>query len=533
MSYAAHVSTRQTPQSESIPGKQQVENSAGGFAFAVDCWTRLDRFLILGNEGGSYYATERTLTKENAAAVLECAAQDAQRTVSRIVEISEQGRAPKNDPAIFALALLAGQKAAYSPAALEAMPRVCRIGTHLFQFVDALQHFRGWPRSVRRAVSRWYNEKSPEQLAYQVTKYAQRNGWTHHDILHKCHAKAETAAHNAIFGYLKNGNLSEDLPIDCAVFSVEEIKGLSGPNSVATFIRDRGLVREHVPTEHLNSPEVWDALLEKMPMTAMLRNLGKMASVGLLTPMSAACKTVCDRLADVDRLKKARIHPLSVLIAHSIYTAGHGVKGSLTWSPDSSIVDALDAAFYLAFQSVEPTGKRFYLGLDVSGSMGMGSIAGSFLTPRDASAAMAMVTVQSEQQTYSAGFTCAGRHWGSGNAMTEIALSKRMRLNEAVRTIFNLPMGGTDCALPMLDALEKGIYADVFVIYTDSETWAGNIHPCQALQQYRDKTGIPAKLIVCGMVSNGFTIADPNDAGMLDVVGFDSSVPQVIADFSR
>jgi 60 kDa SS-A/Ro ribonucleoprotein len=33
------------------------------------------------------------------------------------------------------------------------------------------------------------------------------------------------------------------------------------------------------------------------------------------------------------------------------------------------------------------------------------------------------------------------------------------------------------------------------------------------------------------MASNGFSIADPDDAGMLDVVGFDSAVPQVIADF--
>jgi 60 kDa SS-A/Ro ribonucleoprotein len=35
------------------------------------------------------------------------------------------------------------------------------------------------------------------------------------------------------------------------------------------------------------------------------------------------------------------------------------------------------------------------------------------------------------------------------------------------------------------------------------------------------------------MTSNGFSIADPDDAGMLDVVGFDSSTPPVIADFAR
>ena len=39
--------------------------------------------------------------------------------------------------------------------------------------------------------------------------------------------------------------------------------------------------------------------------------------------------------------------------------------------------------------------------------------------------------------------------------------------------------------------------------------------------------------VVVGMTSNGFTLADPNDRGMMDVVGFDTSAPAVIADFVR
>jgi len=73
---------------------------------------------------------------------------------------------------------------------------------------------------------------------------------------------------------------------------------------------------------------------------------------------------------------------------------------------------------------------------------------------------------------------------------------------------------------------------DVFCVYTDSETWAGEIHPIQALNRYRGTMGIGAKLVVIGMTSNGFTIADPNDAGMLDVVGFDTATPSIIADFA-
>ena len=71
------------------------------------------------------------------------------------------------------------------------------------------------------------------------------------------------------------------------------------------------------------------------------------------------------------------------------------------------------------------------------------------------------------------------------------------------------------------------------MVYTDNETWFGRVHPAQALADYRRKTDIAAKRIVVGMTSTGFSIADPDDGGMLDVVGFDSAAPAVIADFAR
>ena len=104
---------KKTPQSAPIPGTSQVRNDNAGYVWAVDDWARLDRFLILGSEGGSYYATERKLTRDNAEAVLRCIAADGARVVARIVAISHEGRAPKNDPALFALALAreAGRRA--------------------------------------------------------------------------------------------------------------------------------------------------------------------------------------------------------------------------------------------------------------------------------------------------------------------------------------------------------------------------------------------------------------------------------------
>ncbi|MBT8495772.1 MAG: TROVE domain-containing protein [Deltaproteobacteria bacterium] len=539
MRYTKHFSTKRTHQSKKIPGSKQTKNSAGGFAFGVDDWTRLDRFLILGSEGGSYYATERGLTVDSAEAVQRCINADGKRVVERVVEISKAGRAAKNDPAIFVLAMAAKLGDAETrKLALEAVPSVCRIGTHLMHFADFAEGFGGWGRGMRRAVAGWYNDKPAHKLAYQLVKYQARDGWSNRDLLRLSHPKAPTGAHDQLYRWVTQGELASDpKPALQLVSAFEAAKRVEKPGSIVRLIQEYGLPREAIPSKFLTNERVWNALLAKMPMTAMIRNLATMTRVGLLAPMSSATKLVVDRLGDTDRLRKARVHPVALLAALMTYKMGRGIRGKHTWKPVATIVDALDAAFYAAFDHVEPTGKRMLLGLDVSGSMGWGAIAGiPSLTPRVASAAMALVTAATEKDHGFVAFT--GGDWGksarkASRALTELSISPRQRLDDVIQTVSGLPMGPTDCALPMRWALERKVCVDAFVIYTDSETWYGDIHPVQALDDYRQKTGIPAKLVVVGMVSNGFSIADPDDGGMLDVVGFDTRTPPVISDFVR
>jgi 60 kDa SS-A/Ro ribonucleoprotein len=528
--YLRHFILRRTPQSEPIPGT--VANSAGGFTFPVDSWARLDRFLVLGSEGGSYYATERTLTRENAQATIRAIEEDGERAVARIVEISQSGRAPKNDPAIFALALAASLgNEETKRTALAAIPKVCRTGTHLFQFAGAVEGFRGWGRGLRRGIAAWYTGKSADQLALQVVKYRQRGGWTHRDLLRLAHPLTEDAARKELFDWVCRDTVGEGLPRLVTAFV--QLSKAKDAGEIASLIVEHDLPREAVPAEWLNDPKVWRALLERMPMTALVRNLGKLSSVGVVKPLGDGLPLVLSALRDAERIEKARLHPLAILLALKTYAQGRGEKGKLTWEPVPQVIDALNAAFYTAFANVEPCGKRILLALDVSGSMGGGGIAGTSLTPREGSAAMALMTAATEENYHIVGFTTSGGDWQRNTRLTPLPLTPSMRLDDAVKAVSNLPFGGTDCALPMLHALEKGLKVDAFVVYTDSETWAGTIHPVQALREYREKTGIPAKLVVVGMVSNGFSIADPNDGGMLDVVGFDAAAPAVIADFIR
>lgn len=524
MRYAQHLSTRQTPQSQPIPGSTQVQNSAGGYAWQVDCWALLDRFLILGTEGGSYYATEKELTLTAGHGLLDCISADGLRTVARIVEVSESGRAPKNDPAIFALAACSGAgDEATRVAALEALPRVCRIGTHLFQFTRDVEAFRGWGPALRKAVGRWYTEKTPGDLAYQCVKYRNRGGTTHRDVLRLSHPKAMDGEQNALLCWIAGKTPEGDLPRIVTAF--EQAQTCADSADAIAILRDcPALPWEAFPSEILAKPAVWEAMIPTLPLTALMRNLARMTANTALRPMTGRSAEVVARLTDAEALRKARVHPIQALTTMLTYAAGRGLRGSLTWTPIPQIVDALDEAFYLSFGNVEPTGKRLLLAVDTSGSMMSGNVAGVIgLTPRKAATAMAMVAARTEAQWQAVGFS---------DHVAPVALSARQRLNDAMR-VFDGPPHSTDCALPMLWALENNIEADCFVIYTDSETWFGAIHPAQALRQYREKTGIPAKLVVCAMVANNLSIADPEDAGMMDVVGFDTATPQIISDFAR
>lgn len=518
--------------------ERQIENSAGGFAYPVSIWTNLDRFLILGTEGGSYYASEQDLTKVNVDSVKQCIAEDGVQVVERIKEISVSGRAPKNDPALYALALaFTHGNADTKQKVQEVFCDVARIGTHLFNFVAFIDGMRGWGRALRRLVGEWYRTKGDDTLAYQVLKYQSRNSWRHADVLSKCHYGENRGIYRWIKGIdtekrTVHRGLEEKTSIiyDATdafpelLAGYEELKSTQKRAEVINLIEKHQFTHEMVPNQWKDDINVWAALLTNMPVMATVRNLGKMTQVGLLKPFAPEVETVLERLS-ANAIQHSLIHPIQILMALTTYRSGAGVRGSLTWEPVPQIVEGLDAAFYMAFDNVDASHKNTFLALDVSGSMKGGIVAGcQGLTPRNASAAMALVTARTEPNYHIFGFS---------DEFVHIPITAADRLASAIEAVSGLPHGGTDCALPMLYALENKLEIDMFTIYTDNETWHGDIHPKTALDMYRQEMGRPAKLAVVAMVANDFSIADPQDAGMLDFVGFDTATPALLSDFAK
>lgn len=162
-------------------------------------------------------------------------------------------------------------------------------------------------------------------MAFHMTKYKSRFGFTHRDVFRLCHIKTDNDALGyLVYHFCRNQNQTDinwsehlELAKQKEGFEQSELKKVIDLLQVfddAKNCHDEEmmkrmilehhpyLVREHVPTELLNSKTVWEALMRFMPMTAMIRNLGKMSSLGLLESDSFGEGLTVDKLTSKELL---------------------------------------------------------------------------------------------------------------------------------------------------------------------------------------------------------------------------------------
>jgi 60 kDa SS-A/Ro ribonucleoprotein len=491
---------------------------------------------------------------------MRMAQNDPTTLVDTIVDISVAGRAPKQNPAIFALAIAASLADDAGRAyALSKVTDVCRTGTHLYLFAGYVEQFRGWGRGLKRAIGSWYTSRPVDREAYQLLKYRQREGWMHRDLLRLSHINPGSPEREALHDYLMINAQGKQEPTERALrkFGDKARSPHSGkapqwgvmPRLVSGFedmqkasvaeavqiINDYDISWEMIPDRLLTEAEVWEALIHKgLPQTALMRQLPRLTNLGLCIGKTGG--VIASQLCSPEKLKQGRVHPINVLVAARTYASGRSARGDNSWTPLPNITGALDSAFYAAYGAVQPCGKRLLLACDVSGSMG--SPAGGLpITCREAVAALSLVSLNVEKDADVIGFSDGrqNRGWGSWSASTAVAsrldITPRRRLDDVCNYMAALDFGRTDCSLPMIWANSEKQDYDAIWVLTDNETWYGQIHPWQALKLYREKWG-PTQFGVVAMTASGTSIADPNDPGSLDIAGFDTNVPQVISDFS-
>jgi len=452
--------------------------------------------------------------------------------------------------------------------ALDNLHRVCRTLSSLYTFANTVSDLRGWGRGLRRAFANWLNKTPVEKLAYQAWKYKGRDNWTSQDIMRKTHpvtsdkqraeiftymarprkvedwnpllTRSATEGMNSTF-YTQKGTVRKAYPALAQIAAAEELLHMEGDSRTSVsravdLIRDHRLTHEAVPSHLRKVPAIWETLLEDMPVTAAVRNLGAMTANGLLTPMSASQKKVVNLLTNAEAIERSGTHPMQFLIAARQYSMGRGLRGNLTWTPNQKVLDALDSAFYASFGNVPVTGGNVLVAVDVSGSMSMMGQAVMGIegwTPIMAAGAMALVTLTVEPNSHLIGFD---------GQVHEMRITGKARIDQVVEALSRIRGGATDTALPVHYARSKGMKVDAIVSYTDNETWRNtgygwgrnNMtgHVVEEVQKYRDQYG-SFKFLNCAMTATGTSDVDAKDEDMFELVGMDANTPRIISEYMQ
>lgn len=522
-----------TPQNKRTPGRSdEVMNNTGSFVFKVDDKSRLERFLILGTDKGTYYVGETDLTKQNVDVLNRVMKQDINLYVQTIVEVSSQGRALKNDPAIFALALAMASDDVKDKAVVRAaVPLVARTSTHLYHYGKFIDSLGGWGRAKRQSIADWYESKDASDLSYQAVKYRQRDGWTHRDLFRLSHPKGvDQYVGNFILGKESDAVARFDGPDYIAGFKV--LQSAKTEKAVLDALEQFPYMPwEAIPTDFLKNPKVWKTLFYQGSLRgqALVRNVTRLARIGAFDDMVFTAD-YAGRLADGKMIEKTRLHPINYLNAAVVHQDGqidrksgyYSYGRNKNWKTSGKILDAINDGFHLSFKAVEPANKRTLVATDVSGSMSQNAI-GLDLSCAQVSAAVAMTVARTEPYSDIVGFA---------DSVRDLGITAKTSLDSAMQKVQHWNFGATNVSAAIEYAMRNKIAVDTFVIITDNETNQGRFKPYQALKQYRQKTGIDARVAVLGVASTDFTVADPTDRGMMDFVGFDSNAPKALADFS-
>jgi len=189
----------------------QVLNDAGGYVWKLSTLEHVNRYLVLGGakDMGNYYKQSSDVNLECALSVLKMIRDpDPSQFVqlcALLKAVSVGGRAPKQEPVLLSLAaaIVFAKTPAEKQIAFETMKECVRIPTHMFMLAGFVRDLsmskpenkgKGWGAGFRRAISHYYTSRSGRELAFHMTKYQNREGWTHADIIRMIHIDPTTLA---------------------------------------------------------------------------------------------------------------------------------------------------------------------------------------------------------------------------------------------------------------------------------------------------------------------------------------------------
>ncbi|KAK7094499.1 RNA-binding protein RO60-like [Littorina saxatilis] len=520
----------------------------------LDTLRKLRRFLCLGNESALYQAGSSeqrigTVSPDHASTVHEMlAAERGEEVVGEVSKfLSTNSAETRRGPALYALAVCArhaDQSHKTKQAAMRVFATSCVSTADLFTFIFYCQSLtdkkKGWGRALKTGVQRWFDSRDCMTLAKLVTQQKTSCGWSYMDLLRVTHILPKTEGAKMIAKYVMKGlkaaqeefggeKTGSDMQDSLSYLAVlEQVKGVTEEVAAAALVEQHKLHLSQVPSHLHHLPQVLAALARQMTLTETLQHIGRLACHQVLEPTFPAASDIAERIGDHKTVQEEKVSPIAVLIAMRVYETGSAAK---KWTRNNSVVEALNTAFAAALKhNVKATNKRYLLAVNINQQFVSCWTHGvKVLSPVIGAAGLAQVLAHTEQNPTLAFFD---------TDVTPITLTDTMQMPEIGEAIVKHASGGEnskcicDLSAPVTWAEKQKKAYDVIIIMTDFRHPKSFSDLPAAFKQYRRALALPhAKLVVCGLTSSYVQLADSQDSGMLDIAGFDASIPTLIHSF--
>lgn len=515
-----------------------VVNNAGGIAYKAENEHALAQLVCTGTFNGTFYASGEDTLNEMKKLVGELRRNP--EFIAKLAVYSRDNAYMKDAPAYLVAVLAAWGEHRLFHAVFN---RVIDNGKMLRNFVQIGRSGQAGRvlnmscSSIRRAIGRWFQSKSPEY----IFNASIGNDPSMRDMLRMCRPKPESAEKAALYAYLKGATLKdgkyETYDRDGKVMYAHSEDLL--PKIVQDFERFKASkntklfgvkVREEEPVEVPNvdfrlldsivSPEEAKILWEKQidrGWHGVRMNLNNFEKYGVFTKEENV-RRVADRLRDRAEILRNKVFPYQLLVA---YLNSSGVP--------TKVRNSLQDAMEIAVENTPRYNGKVVVGVDVSGSMsapvtGYRAGATTVVNCKQVAALFASSVLRQNEDATVLPFT---------TTVHPIDLNSRDSVMTNTEKLARLPSGGTACSSPVKWLNDRGQNADLVVILSDNQSWADAQSEGTALMKEwnKFKQNNPKAKLVCVDLAANTTQQVVNRSDILRVGGFSDECFRVIQMF--
>lgn len=494
------------PSRKGVPATDTT-NEAGGVAYSMTAQHELAQYAMTGMFGDSYYTT----AEQQLARTLELANSAHPTFLAKLAVYARQNGKMKDMPSLLAAVLFArGERALLK----SVFPRVVDNGRMLRNFVQMVRSGVTGRNSLgsfgKALIQGYFNSRSPDALFRDSVG----NDPSLADVIKLAHPKPSDAARQALYRYIIGKPVEaeqfEALPQLVRDFELFKAARLGNLHDDQT--------PPNVPFEMLTAlpltKEDWKAIAVNGGWQFVRMNLNTFARHGILDDKDTV-KTLVKILTDEKSIEKARVLPYQLLVAYL------NVGGDIPVALKNALQTALDTAT----KNVQPFDTNgVVVAVDLSGSMGVpvSGYRGTATTAAqcsDVASLIAGTVLRRNPETTVIPF--------ADNAFS-VSLNPMDSIMTNAQKIRAAGGGGTDCSSPVREAVRRNIKADLFILVSDNQSWAGShyAHGTGVMNAWKSfkKINPNAKLVNIDLATNGTLQTPPGHPDVLNIGGFSDEI---------